>query len=145
MQNWKLVYNTTTGRLVSSGSGPIDSLPADLDFVELTAEETDGYRSGTLAWDETTRALIPTPLPLVSAEDWITSQGYTATRLVSLLDVEAKLNAAAKVSPKASAVRGWLDTVLGTFAADPAPKNTWPAAPHGYEETIQEAVFVLQS
>ena len=90
-------------------------------------------------------AWVVPPAPSYTAEEWITSQGYSATRLVSLLDVEAKLNAAAKVSPKASAVRGWLDTVLGTFAADPAPKNTWPAAPHGYEETIQEAVFVLQS
>ena len=87
----------------------------------------------------------PAPAPTFTAEDWITGQGYTATRLVSLLDVEAKLNAAAKVSPKASAVRGWLDTVLGAFAADPAPKNTWPVAPHGYEETIQEAVFVLSA
>ena len=85
----------------------------------------------------------PAPAPTFTAEEWITEQGYTATRLVSLLDVEAKLNAADKVSPKASAVRGWLDTVLATYAQDPSPRNDWPACPHTYEATIQEAVYIL--
>ena len=88
-------------------------------------------------------AWVVPPAPSYTAEEWITSQGYSATRLVSLLDVEAKLNAAAKVSGKASAVRGWLDTVLTTFAADPTPRNDWPVAPHAYEETIQEALTIL--
>jgi hypothetical protein len=85
----------------------------------------------------------PAPAPTFTAEDWITLQGYTATRLVSLLDVEAKLNATQRVSPKAVAVRGWLDTVLATYAQDPSPRNDWPASPHTYEATIQEAVYVL--
>jgi len=88
----------------------------------------------------------PPPTPYVetfTAEDWITSQGYTATRLVSLLDVEAKLNATQRVSPKAAAVRGWLDTVLATYAQDPSPRGDWPASPHTYEATIQEAVYIL--
>ena len=156
----KALYDTTTAKLLPwprIDDEPVVGLAPHLLEMTVVQQDKPAYDPAAQRLEKTetidvdarlvTRGwnVVDMPAPIFTAEDWITGQGYTATRLVSLLDVEAKLNAAAKVSVKASAVRGWLDTVLGTFAADPAPKNTWPAAPHGYEETIQEAVFVLQS
>ena len=83
------------------------------------------------------------PRPAISAERHIERQGYPAMRLVTLMDLEGKLSASGLTAPKLVAVRGWLDTVLATFAADPAPRNDWALAPYGFEETVQEAASRL--
>lgn len=83
------------------------------------------------------------PKPAVGAESHIESQGYPAIRLVTLMDLESKLAQAGKTAPKLVAVRGWLDTVLATFASTPEPRNDWASAPYGFEETVAEAVGTM--
>jgi hypothetical protein len=81
--------------------------------------------------------------PAITAEKHIEREGYPAIRLVTLMDLEGKLAEAGKTSAKLTAVRGWLDTILGAFAANPEPRNDWPKAPFGFEETVQDAAFTL--
>ena len=83
------------------------------------------------------------PKPAVGAESHIESQGYPAIRLVTLMDLESKLAQAGKTSTKLAAVRSWLDAMLGAFATNPEPRNDWPAAPFGFEETVQDAAMAL--
>jgi hypothetical protein len=65
--------------------------------------------------------------------------------LLTLLDIETKLLAAEKVSPKMTAVRQWLDGLLAAFVQNPEAKQEWPMAPHTFEETTQEAFAALIS
>lgn len=154
----KALYNTQTNAILPwprIDEEPVVGLDAHLLEMNVTQEPQPAYDPATERIEKTeiidvdarlvTQGwnVVAVPAPSYTAEDWITSQGYTATRLVSLLDVESKLNAAAKVSPKTTAVRGWLDTVLATYAQDPSPRGDWPACPHAYEETIQEALTIL--
>ena len=76
----------------------------------------------------------------VTAEKHIEHEGYPAIRLVTLMDLESKLGKAGKTCAKLAAVRLWLDMILGAFAANPEPRNDWPAVPFGFEETVQEAL-----
>lgn len=78
-------------------------------------------------------------IPKITAEQHIQREGYTAIRLVSLLDLEGKLAQAGKTSAKLTAVRAWLDGIMATFAANPESRNDWPKAPFSYEATVQEA------
>jgi hypothetical protein len=143
MQNWHLLYNTTTGQSVSIGTVIADPLPKGITALPLSDAEGEGLQNGSLIWDAATRTLIPTPPPTVTAEEWIDIQGYTAIRLISLLDAETKLKVSNKESAKLNAVRQWLDSILGSYAIDPTPKNNWPNAPYVYEETIQDAIATL--
>lgn len=96
-------------------------------------------------WREQQIASRPKPpKPAVTAEKHIEREGYPAIRLVTLMDLEGKLAQAGKTSAKLTAVRGWLDAILGAFAANPEPRNDWPKAPFGFEETAQDAAFQLQ-
>jgi hypothetical protein len=81
--------------------------------------------------------------PKVTAEKHIEREGYPAIRLVTLMDLEGKLVKTRKKSAKLTAVRSWLDMILGAFAANPEPRNDWPKAPFGFEETVQEAASKL--
>ena len=49
----------------------------------------------------------------------------------------------AAVSPKLDATEAFLNTVLAMFAADPAPRSDWPAAPHTFEDVVGQAVASL--
>jgi hypothetical protein len=79
----------------------------------------------------------------VTAEEWLALQSYSSIRLVTLLDLENKLAAAGKTSPKLNTARTWINGILAAFVQDPTPKSDWPAAPHTFEETTQEAFAVL--
>lgn len=83
------------------------------------------------------------PKPSITAEKHIEREGFPAIRLVTLMDLEGKLAQASKTSAKLTAVRSWLDLILGAFAANPNPRNDWPKAPFGFEETVQEAASKL--
>lgn len=83
--------------------------------------------------------------PPVKAEKWIERQGFTALKVVALMDIEGKLAAANKTSAKLEAVRQWLDGLTASHAAMPIPRNNWPAAPFRFEETMQEAIAAINS
>lgn len=103
------------------------------------------YKDGELLTREQWREqqIANRPKPAVTAEKHIEREGFPAIRLVTLMDLESKLAAAGKTSAKLTAVRGWLDTILGAFAANPEPRNDWPKAPFSFEETVQEAASKL--
>ena len=80
-----------------------------------------------------------------AAEEWLSSQGYSSMRLVTLLDLENQLASVLGNSPKLTAVRTWINGVLATFIQNPAPRADWSAAPFSFEETTQEAFSALNS
>jgi hypothetical protein len=117
-----------------------------LRYDNQTRTETDETVIATLVrkgWE----IYMPEPVvevpPTFTAEQWIDSQGYTAIRLISLLDAETKLKASNKESSKLNAVRQWLDFILGSYAIDTTPKNNWDNSPYNYEETVQDAITRL--
>ena len=137
--NWHLLYNTDSGKSVSIGTVIADPLPAGITALPLTDEQGDGLQNGSLKWDEQTRTLVPTPPPAVTAEEWLESVGLGGNRQPTLL----YLRQAGAVSPKLDATEQYLNQILAIFAADPAPRSDWPAAPHTFEETVSEAVASL--
>lgn len=86
--------------------------------------------------------VIP-PAPTYTAEQWLSKEGYGATQLVTLLNLEAQLAAAAKTSPALTAVKAWTNNLLAAFVADPAPRADWPPAPHTFAATVTEAYALL--
>ena len=139
MQNWHLLYNNTTGASVSVGTVIADPLPAGITALPLTDEQGEGLQNGSLKWDEATRTLIPTPPPAKTAEEWLDSVGLGGNRQPTLL----YLRQAGAVSVKLDATEQYLNTVLAMFAADPAPRSDWPAAPFTFEQVVGEAVASL--
>lgn len=79
----------------------------------------------------------------MSAEEWLTYQGYTSLRLLSLLDTESKLEASNKTSVKMQATRGWINALLAEYVASPQNKLYWEEPPFSYNETMQEALQIL--
>ncbi len=89
--------------------------------------------------------MIPTP-PAISAEEHLAAEGYTPLRLLTCLDLEGKLRATGKSSPKLAAVRVWIDTITLAAAANPdEARSDWPAAPHPFEQVLAEALTALNS
>jgi hypothetical protein len=80
-----------------------------------------------------------------TAEEWITKSGYTAIQLITLLDLEMKLLQTNKTSQKMTLVRQWMNGLLQVFVTDPTPKSNWPDSPYTFEETVQEALFILSN
>ena len=141
MQNWHLLYNTTTGASVSIGTVIADPLPEGITALPLTDEQGEGLQNGTLKWDEATRALIATPPPAKTAEEWLEGVGLGGNRQPTRL----YLRNAGAVSPKLDATEQYLNQILAIFAADPAPRSDWPAAPFTFEQAVGEAVSSLSS
>jgi hypothetical protein len=139
MQNWHLLYNTTTGASVSIGTVIADPLPDGITALPLTDEQGEGLQNGTLKWDEQTRTLIATPPPAVTAEEHLDAVGLGGNRQPTLL----YLRQAGAVSAKLDATEQYLNQILAMFAADPAPRSDWPAVPHAFEAVVSEAVASL--
>jgi hypothetical protein len=139
MQNWHLLYNTTTGQSVSIGTVIADPLPEGITALPLTDEQGAGLQNGTLIWDASSRTLIPTPPPSVTAEEHLDAVGLGGNRQPTLL----YLRQAGAVSAKLDATEAFLNTVLAMFAADPAPRSDWPAPSYTFEEVVAEAVSSL--
>jgi hypothetical protein len=144
MQNWHLLYNTTTGQSVSIGTVIADPLPAHLTALPLTDEQGEGLQNGSLKWDEDTRTLIPTPPPAMSAADWVDAQQFSGNRTTTMLYLKLQLDAAGKTSAKLAAVQAWLDALIVAGVTTPEQKrNDWPASPYTFEEASGEALAVL--
>lgn len=78
-----------------------------------------------------------------SAEDWISERGFGPVRLVTLLDLEAKLRSVNATAPKLAETRQWLDGITLAFAASPTPRLDWPEEPWSFELVVQEAMGML--
>ena len=80
------------------------------------------------------------PVATFTAEQHLESVGLGGNRQPTLL----YLRQAGAVSAKLDATEAYLNTVLGMFAADPAPRSDWPAGPpHSFEAVVGEAVASL--
>jgi hypothetical protein len=145
MQNWHLLYNTTTGQSVSIGTVIADPLPAGITALPLTDEQGEGLQNGTLIWDAATRTLIPTPPPAVTAEEHLRSVGLAGDRQPTLLYLRQSLTAAGKTCAELDAVEAYLQQVLALFAANPAPRNDWPNPSVTFESAVQSAMNALNS
>jgi hypothetical protein len=139
MNNWHLLYNTTTGQSVSIGTVIADPLPEGITALPLSDEQGEGLQNGSLIWDAATRTLIATPPPAVTAEEHLDAVGLGGNRQPTLL----YLRQAGAVSAKLDATEAFLNTVLAMFAADPAPRSDWPAPAYTFEETVTQAVQSL--
>jgi len=143
MQNWHLLYNDTTGESVSIGTVIADPLPAGITALPLSDEQGEGLQNGSLVWDAASRMLIPTPPPSVTAEQWV-EQHLTSTQLHALSDLRLSLVLAGKpLGPLMQSLRDWTSQLIVASAADPSPRNDWPAAPCAYEAASAEAIAAL--
>lgn len=87
---------------------------------------------------------VQPPAPTYTAEDWLANQGYTPLRLLTCLDLEAKLRAAGAASPTLAAVRQWLDALtLAAAAAPDQQRPDWPPAPHPFETVLAATLAIL--
>ena len=87
-------------------------------------------------------SLPPAPAPAsepTTAEQHLESVGLGGNRQPTLL----YLRQAGAVSPKLDATEQYLNQILAMFAADPAPRSDWPAAPFTFEQVVAEAVQSL--
>lgn len=89
--------------------------------------------------------MIPTA-PATTAEDHLAASGYSPLRLLTCLDLEGKLRATGKASPKLAAVRSWLDALTLAAAVNPdEARSDWPAAPHPFDQVLAESLAALNS
>ena len=84
-------------------------------------------------------AWVVPPAPTFTAEQHLESVGLSGNRQPTLL----YLRQAGAVSPKLDATEQYLNQILAMFAADPAPRSDWPAAPFTFEQVVSEAVSSL--
>jgi hypothetical protein len=145
MQNWHLLYNTTTGQSVSIGTVIADPLPAGITALPLTDEQGQGLQNGSLIWDAASRTLVPTPPPSMSAAEWVDAQQFSGNRTTTMLYLKLQLDAAGKTSAKLAAVQAWLDGMIVAGVTQPEERRSdWPASPWSFEEASVEALAVLQ-
>ena len=134
-----IFFSLTTGLLAQSRY--------DFDLVPYTyTDELDAEKTGTLIKYKNESGDFTGEEEEyygMSAEAWISYKGYTSIRLLTLFDIERKLEAAGKTAPKLTSVRRWIDAILMQFALNPAPKLEWDECPYTFEETLQEAISIL--
>jgi hypothetical protein len=145
MQNWHLLYNTTTGQSVSIGTVIADPLPEGITALPLTDEQGEGLQNGSLIWDAASRTLIATPPPAVTAEEHLRSVGLAGDRQPTLLYLRQSLTAAGKTCAELDAVEQYLQQILTMFAANPAPQASWPNPSVTFEAAVQSAMNALNS
>jgi hypothetical protein len=145
MQNWHLLYNTTTGESVSIGTVIADPLPDHLTALPLTDEQGEGLQNGTLIWDAASRTLITTPPPTQTAEEHLDAVGLGGNRQPTLLYLRQSLAAAGKQCEQLDAVEAYLQMILAMFAADQSPRNDWPVPSVSFEQAVTAAVSQLRA
>jgi len=85
------------------------------------------------------------PLHLYSAGEWLEIVGLGAGQQPTLIYLKMQLQAAGKTSAKLTALEGYLNQVLGLYAAEQVPRCDWQQPPVGYHETVAECMAVLSS
>lgn len=81
----------------------------------------------------------------MGAEEWLVYNGFTSLRLLTLLDLEGKLIAAGKTSLKVNSIRAWINAILMEYAVDQTDRLTWDAPDYTFQETVQEALTILNT
>jgi hypothetical protein len=146
MKNWHLLYNSTTGQSVSIGTVIADPLPAGITALPLSDAEGEGLQNGNLIWDAASRTLIPTPPPVVTAEQAVSAY-FTPYQTIALQRLELALMTASKpLGPKMTACKEFLESVMLGWALDPTPKpqSDYSQPNVTFEQASAEAVASLQ-
>lgn len=144
------IIDTATNRLVSFSNLLVAypgchciELEHDLSLIGKKLEDGQWVSSNEAYVSEHAKFMESILPRTKTAEEWLSSQGYSSMRLVTLLDLENQLSAVLGSSPKLTAVRAWINGILATFIQNPAPRADWPPAPFTFEETTQEAWLAL--
>lgn len=141
MQNWHLYYNSATGKPVSIGTVPPEVVPEGITDFPMTDEQGEGLQNGSLVWDEQTHTLVPTPPPLVTAEEW-TEKFFSSAKIIALQRFEFALQQAGQpLGPNMTALKGWLEAMM-LESVNPTPR-TFSEPPCSYLEAAMEAVSTL--
>jgi hypothetical protein len=74
-----------------------------------------------------------------TVDEWLTYQGFTAIKLIALIDIESKVNQANKQSPKLEETRAWLDSVTQSYITEPGKTTNWTSSPYTFDEVMLEA------
>ena len=150
----KAIYNTQTAKLLPwprIDEEPVVDLDAHLLEMTVVQEPQPAYDTATQRLEKTEAidtdartvargwSVVEVPALTFTAEQHLESVGLGGNRQPTLL----YLRQAGAVSPKLDATEQYLNQILALFAADPAPRSDWPAAPHTFEETVSEAVQSL--
>lgn len=90
--------------------------------------------------------IVDNPIPEYTAEQWLDNQGFGSSRQPTLIYLKLQLDAANKTSTKLNTIQGFLNQILAEFVQDTtALRSDWTPAPYTFEETVQQALAVLQS
>lgn len=150
----KILYDTQSQKLLQwprIDDEPVVGLAPHLLEMTVVQEDKPAYDPATHRLEKTevidtdartvTRgwSVVEIPVATFTAEQHLESVGLGGNRQPTLL----YLRQAGAVSAKLDATEAYLNQILAIFAADPAPRSDWPAAPHTFEETVAEAVASL--
>lgn len=135
-------YNKTTNELVTLTDETLAAWaatgnPKAADYAPLPPKPAENAVWAAGEW-------ITPPAPATTAEEHLSASGYTPLRLLTCLDLEAKLRAANATSAPLAAVRAWLDTLTLAAAANPDDQRPdWPPAPHQFPAVLSDALAQL--
>jgi hypothetical protein len=145
MENWSIVYETSTGQAVSAGTVLTDPLPSHLSAFTMTPEQSEAFLAGLLCWDAGTRDLVEMPRPSVSAIEHLESVGMGADYQPTLIYLRIKLNAANKTCVELDDLESYLQNILTMFAIDQSPRNDWSMPPIAFNSVVVAALQTLSS
>lgn len=128
-------------------------------------DQANGHLVNTVLWDGDTSkwqpptgttairladvdlaTLPPAPQPEaepVSAESHLASIGLGGDRQPTLLYLRLNLQAAGKQCPELDQLEAYLQQILSLYAADPTPRNDWPAPSVTFEQAVTAAMQTL--
>ena len=156
----KALYDTQTNAILPwprIDEEPVVGLAAHLLEMNVVQEDQPAYdpatqrlekaevidtasRTVTRRWN-----IVAIEPPAVTAEQWV-EQHLTSTQLHALSDLRLSLVLAGKpLGPLMQSLRDWTSQLIVASAADPSPRNDWPAAPCSYEAASAEAIAALAS
>ena len=81
--------------------------------------------------------------PSYTVDEWLTYQGFTAIKLIALIDIESKVNRANKQSPKLEETRAWLDGITQSYITEPGKTTNWTSSPYTFDEVMLEAITLI--
>ena len=81
--------------------------------------------------------------PSYTVDEWLTYQGFTAIKLIALIDIESKVNQANKQSPKLEETRAWLDGITQSYITEPGKTTNWTSSPYTFDEVMLEAIALI--
>lgn len=120
-----------------NGREILEWIPAGLNGGQTLADCLAEAKAKGLTWDEEKLPEVEPIQCIALGEAHVANSGFTASRLVTLMDslMQAKEANALAAHPKLVALYTWLQTVKGMAVAG---QVNFPPAPYTFEEVISE-------